>query len=256
MADRISPADLEKVQAIIDADPRVQAIVRDMSLDGRTKMLRLAALTKSLPDSYMIDTAGKVRFNDGVDWMKWAIPAATLGTLGVGGVLAGGGAAAASAGAPAATEAGIFGSAGLGSTIAPVASATSGGSIWARLAPQLVGAGIQGLGSYMQSRAANKAAQQQMQASERALDFSKGIYNDQKANQQPFIQTGQSAIGTLGGLMGYAPPQAPQGNTAQPRGPLSSLGGEMVQMRAPDGSVRMVPANQASYLEARGAQRI
>lgn len=260
---RISEAELAQVQARVDVDPRVQAIVRDPRLDGRQKMYQLAALQKDglLPESYMINVDGSVRFNDGVDWTKWGLTMAGIGSLGVGGVMAGGSAPglSASASAPAATEAGIYGSAGLSGTAATgsvgsgIVSTTTGG--WGRLAPQLIGLGVQGVGSFMQSRAAKNAAAQQMAASERALEFSKGIYNDQKANQQPFIGMGHSAVNTLGGLMGLSQPQAsqPQQPTAQPRGALGSMG-QMVTMRAPDGSTKQVPVDQVAGFQARGAQ--
>ena len=70
-------------------------------------------------------------------------------------------------------------------------------SIW----PSLIGAGLQGLASYQQSRAANNAAQQMVDASNRALDFSRLIYGEQRQNQAPFIGVGQGAVMTLADLL-------------------------------------------------------
>lgn len=83
---RLAETDIAAVQARVDADPRVQAILRDPKLYPRDKMLRLAAVQQELglPESYTLDSEGRVRFNDGVDWKKWAVPAIGVGTLGAG----------------------------------------------------------------------------------------------------------------------------------------------------------------------------
>lgn len=172
---------------------------------------------------------------------------------------------AASVGAPAATETSIYSTPAAQSSIAAANStpAVAGNSIvqatrpsWGRLAPAIISGGLQGFASWQQSRAANKAAQQQVDASNRALDFSKGIYEEQRANQQPFIGVGQGAVTNLGSLMGVTPqaPYQPPQQTEQPRG-LGVLG-SMVLMRAPDGSTRSVLPDQVAFLEARGAKRI
>lgn len=187
-----------------------------------------------------------------------------LGTMpSVAGGTALGGGAAAGAGASAAIP--TIGSTTYGTGMAaasPTIAASStpavlSGLNWGTLASKLVPLGLQGFGSFMGSRAANNAAQQQMDAANKALAFSEGIYNDQKANQQPFIGMGHSAVNTLGGLMGLTP-AAPvsQPRTAQPTGgPLGGIG-QGVLMQAPDGSTRQIPQDQVAMYEARGAKRV
>lgn len=80
--------------------------------------------------------------------------------------------------------------------------------------------GMQGLASWQGSRAANNAAQQQVDAANRALEFAKQVYDEQRANQAPFIGVGHGSANTLAHLMGLSPQQP------MPGGPLSSLGGQ------------------------------
>lgn len=167
------------------------------------------------------------------------------GTAG-GGAAAGGGGAAAGGGIPSGASAAALGGGG-------TAAGTAGAFSWGKLAPMLVGGGLQALGSFQQARAANKASEQMVDASNRALDFSKGIYADQKANQTPFIQTGQGALSGLNQMLRI--PQAAPTQTPAPQGPLSSLStpGGMTLMKAPDGSTRLVSASQVPLLMQRGA---
>jgi hypothetical protein len=73
------------------------------------------------------------------------------------------------------------------------------------------------LGGYAQYRGAKKAAKAQEEAaheasqtardiSDKQLDLYKQIYDEQKAQQAPYLQQGQTAIGKLGSLMGGTDP--------------------------------------------------
>src|SRR5882724_5940529 len=52
-------------------------------------------------------------------------------------------------------------------------------------------------GSLFGASAATKAANAQIAEQEKALQFQEGVYSDQKANQAPFIQGGQSSLAQL-----------------------------------------------------------
>ena len=73
--------------------------------------------------------------------------------------------------------------------------------------------GLEIIGAGLQHRASKKAARAQKEAAYEAnqtardlsaeqMDLYKQIYNEQKAQQAPHLQQGQSAISKLGGLMG------------------------------------------------------
>lgn len=77
--------------------------------------------------------------------------------------------------------------------------------------------GLEIIGAGLQHRASKKAASAQKEAayeanqtardiSDKQLDLYKQIYNEQKAQQAPYLQQGQAAIGKLGSLMGGTDP--------------------------------------------------
>jgi hypothetical protein len=66
----------------------------------------------------------------------------------------------------------------------------------------LIGAGGSIISSIFGSSAATKASQAQVAQEQKALDFQQGVYNDQKANQAPFVQAGHDSIGSL--MAGFA----------------------------------------------------
>ena len=81
--------------------------------------------------------------------------------------------------------------------------------------------GIEVLGGYAQYRGAKKAASAQKEAAYEAnqtardlsaeqMDLYKQIYDEQKAQQAPYLQQGQAAIGKLGSLMGLKQKMTPQ----------------------------------------------
>ena len=187
----------------------------------RTELSQVAAQNGvQLGDRMKIDEAGNVNQKGGFagmpTWAKVAIGAAPVAaTLGFGaagvGPLSGvfGGAAApgyaASVGAPAATEAAIFG--GAGATGAMGAAGAAGGGVLSKIfnggtLPYWLTGGANVLGTVLANRGASQASEQQMQAVQQAMDLNRQIYGQQRADQQPFYQTGVDATGTLSHLLG------------------------------------------------------
>jgi hypothetical protein len=133
----------------------------------------------------------------------------------------------------------------------------------------------------MGAHAAKSAATTQAASADKALALNSRIYDDQKAQMQPFVTGGQQAFQTLlngwQSRQGMAPGQAMastplrqvgSGQTpaaAAAAGPFGQamgapnsgspgLSSGMVQMRAPDGTVRPVPSQLVDKYRARGAQ--
>lgn len=138
--------------------------------------------------------------------------------------------------------------------------------------PAIVGAASAGasvVGAKMQSNAAKKAAQTQVDASNQALGRYEQI-------NRPYLDLGQSAATTLGRVMqpgmGYSPQQQRadvMGSAYRPNQPISAqLGespspfmqamgpmGQTVKIASPDGSeVRDVPRQQAQMYLSRGGR--
>jgi len=127
------------------------------------------------------------------------------------------------------------------------------GGFWSIAVPTAISAGVSIWNAISGRRAAKKAADQQIAASNKAQGQLDTIYQDTKANMQPFLTTGQQANQTLASLMGLS--NAPTGVPInQPTAPGS--GQAMVQMRAPDGSVELVPQTMVSHYQQRGAQLV
>jgi hypothetical protein len=129
----------------------------------------------------------------------------------------------------------------------------------------------------MGAHAAKSAATTQAASADKALALNSRIYDDQKAQMQPFVTGGQQAFQTLlngwQSRQGMAPGQAMastplrqvgSGQTPQaaafsqamgaPNSGSPGLSSGMVQMRAPDGTVRPVPSQLVDKYRARGAQ--
>ena len=81
--------------------------------------------------------------------------------------------------------------------------------------------GLEIIGAGLQHRASKKAASAQKEAAYEAnqtardlsaeqMDLYKQIYDEQKAQQAPYLQQGQAAIGKLGSLMGLKQKMTPQ----------------------------------------------
>lgn len=138
-------------------------------------------------------------------------------------------------------------------------------------------AGASMVSGAMGAHAANSAAKTQAASADKALALNTRIYDEQKAQMQPFVTGGQQAFQTLlngwqnrqGMSPGVAMAQTPL-RPAEPRepgmqgafgqamgGPNSGsqgLSSGMVQMRAPDGTIRPVPSQLVDKYRARGAQ--
>lgn len=182
------------------------------------------------PDTGQYDTS--------VNWPE-VLTLAAVGGTGAGATLGGlyGGAAApgaagnsgdAAALAETAAEGGGAG-AGTGATAGATAATKAGASVGNTLtSPNIWSSIINGLTSLwgaknssdastaaaqIQADAATKAAQLAYQAGQNSLAFQQQQWNTSQANLAPWLRTGQSAINTLGGLMGLSPTGS--GPTAQ-----------------------------------------
>lgn len=163
----------------------------------------------------------------------------------------------------------------IGTTAAIVASAiAAGGAIGS---------------SAIAAHASKSAAGQQVDASNKALGVEQQVYEDQKNNLAPYRQAGTDALtrassladaGSPIGLKTFTNGNLPQVSlNRQPGAPVSSMpqnaappmglatmgqaqspqapaanGGGMVQLRAPNGSMRTVPAAQVAHYLQLGAQ--
>lgn len=138
-------------------------------------------------------------------------------------------------------------------------------------------------GAKIASNAAKGAAKIQTQAGERAMGVNQRVYDDQRALFQPYIQSGQQAMGSMMQRYGNAGgPMAPQSAPMSPNvpqtgqnwageahaaprpfgGPMSmgSVGQpqaeRMVQLEAPTGERGEFPESKAQRMIAAGARRI
>src|SRR4051812_17102967 len=96
--------------------------------------------------------------------------------------------------------------------------------------PAIIGAagvGAQVAGSAIQAHSAGKAAKAQEQASNQALDFSRGVYNNQMRMVDPYVQMGTDAFSRLysqhyglpyAGTPYQGQPSMPGPGQAMPRG--------------------------------------
>lgn len=150
-------------------------------------------------------------------------------------------------------------------------------------------------GAAIASHAAGSAADKQTAAANQATQLQRDIYNQQRTDQMPWLNTGRGAVSTLGRLMGIDSNPAPvsaltsapqiQAHTPSPNatytgqfavnrttgvpaqsqpmplssvlpGNVSSYAGGMVRMRAPNGFVGPVAASDVAHYEALGATRV
>ncbi len=172
-----------------------------------------------------------------------------VGSLAAGGV--------ASGAVPAALAAGS-GAAAAGGGAALGASSGLGALGWASLAGNV---GSQAVGAYLQNKGINAEAE----GNREALDFTKKVYEQERADSAPYRALGQGSVQTLAQLMGQ--PQAPQGyNPNAPQGPNQApppaapgvnVGdprlGAGVLMVAPTGEEKLVPSDQVQHWISKGA---
>lgn len=136
-------------------------------------------------------------------------------------------------------------------------------------------------GAKKSADAAKEAARIQAASAQQALNLQQQLYGQSRADLDPYRQHGVQGLTALSALMGHPQPApspwvGPQVGQASPqqRGPLppgaTPTGyavnrgtvpglpggpGSMVLLRAPNGQVKPVPAEQVDYYLARGATR-
>lgn len=141
----------------------------------------------------------------------------------------------------------------------------------------IVGAGASAIGgligSKKQADASKYAANLQAQAAQKALDLQKSVYDQQTANQKPYLQAGQATLGNLGqmaagarqvplpaaygsygrqGLSALGNP-APPPQAAPPPQPMGT-GEDFVTVTAPTGETMQMSRAQAAQAVAKGAR--
>ena len=155
-------------------------------------------------------------------------------------------------------------------------------SIWSRIGaiglgvvgaatgnPALIGAGVGVFRAGETANAAKKAAAQQTEAAQKAIDYSRQNFEQSRANLQPYVNAGQGSLALLSQGMGLQDPrsqpapQLPQQRmyptpTGQaPPGYDPEAGGRaLVTLRAPDGSIQQKPASEVSFWLSRGAKAV
>jgi hypothetical protein len=143
-------------------------------------------------------------------------------------------------------------------------------------------------GAAIASKAAGKASKVQKDAEDRALALQQTQYQDAQARYAPYTEMGAQALPTLRSLAGNvqaplygtnlkdlsiygAPPPMPAGwpgmafgrpvgggqtSAAAAQGTPMTTGGEMVQLRAPNGAVKAVRRELVPHYVQKGAQVI
>lgn len=119
-------------------------------------------------------------------------------------------------------------------------------------------------GDLLNYRAASNATKAQKDATEKALAVQQQMYGDFRTANRPYEESGYSALSELMGKPIQAPPAYAGPTSNNPTGTLASLAAPAqtrqpaatVQLRAPNGQVQAVPADQADHYLQRGAQRV
>lgn len=130
----------------------------------------------------------------------------------------------------------------------------------------VIAGGASVAGSAMSARSNNKATKTADRYNREALAWEKDRTYAEDARLQPYREMGGKAYGQLGqmlGVDGAAPLPQPHDSFSfaqpmpQPHGAPSTarpMGGEMVQIQAPDGRVRPVPAHKVQRYVQRGGR--
>jgi hypothetical protein len=134
------------------------------------------------------------------------------------------------------------------------------------LAPVIAG-GTAVAGAMIQSGAQKSAAKEQAKSTAAALGYEKerdvyargteaNRYGTMMGQNAPFVASGHAANTQMASLLGL-PAGPPAAGSAPPGGVGgNAAAGAQVQMRAPDGSVKFIPADQEAHYTQRGAQRV
>ncbi len=124
-------------------------------------------------------------------------------------------------------------------------------------------------GSKAQADASKEAARLQAQGVQEGLDFLKGKQAKQETAAQPYLNLGGMAVGRLPQLAASGPsygapmpyqtqPRAQMPMAAQPMGAMAQPaaqpqgGGQVVTLRAPDGTTRQFPSGDPRIQQALG----
>lgn len=131
--------------------------------------------------------------------------------------------------------------------------------------PALILGGATAGSAAISAHASNKAANEEQQAGDRALQVQQREYQQAQQQLAPFRAMGTSTLGSLYNLAEQAPVTASPtgfGYSAPTLPPMTGSFGslaasmDMVMLRAPNGQTQAVPANQVGHYLARGATRI
>lgn len=118
-------------------------------------------------------------------------------------------------------------------------------------APFTGGASLALTGRAIAAHAAKSAADKQSTSADKALAELGRVHGQQINRLNPFISPGLAAYQRIGVLMGGAP--APMGGGMSPDGRPAGQSAGPVQMRAPNGELKLVPAALVSHYQQQGA---
>jgi len=153
------------------------------------------------------------------------------------------------------------------------------------------GTGAQLYGAHRAGKAADKAAQLQSDAADRALAVQQQQHEQTRTDLAPYRGAGESSLSALTAFLGLPPTAAPAAPAAAPAppaaptgappsrvlpqlqtpagggtsygpghgyvaAPASQPGSALVMLRAPNGQTKQVPADQVAYYLARGATQV
>jgi hypothetical protein len=119
------------------------------------------------------------------------------------------------------------------------------------MAGAIIGGAIGGLGSFAsgkaQADAMTHAADLQATANTNALNFAKQRYGQLQQNEAPYMAGGTAAAGGIGDVLKRAAVRSGYSYAPPP---------QMVTLKAPDGSTKQVPQDQAQHYIQLGAAQV
>ncbi len=125
----------------------------------------------------------------------------------------------------------------------------------------IAGAGIGGAFNYAgakkQADAIKSASELQANSTKQALDFTKQQYADLQGRLAPYVASGKNANGIMNGLVTASPYAKALRQPGMPLAPAAPApAGQMVTLKAPDGTVKAVPSEQAQHYIQLGATQV
>jgi len=289
------PPEIQQLQAQMNQDPRVQQAfqVYQANKNQQNFSAYLEAVKPYLAhvdqNQFGIDPAtGQINHtsNYGHPWiMAGGMAAGAAPYLAIPGASAAPAAGATGLGTGMGTAPTSITGATVGGGAAPVgATAGIGSKIWSALGGLggVIGLGTNVLGGILNQRAIGKATDQEVAAANRALDLQQNIFNTSQRNLAPYMQTGSGASGRLNYLMGGTgnfndlthpttaggaapsitagaqplPPNSGGWTSMMPGSPIVPAQSTMVNMQAPDGSVKAVPSGEVPHWTKLGARMV